>query len=349
MASTVPLDGLGPTVVVDIDPVPETKAGAATDRSTSSSASPSRPRSKSRVPAVPRTPAPQPPPAAVAERRAVEEAERKEAERKEAEPKLREFDERLDGTPPPPPASRVSGVAASRAPQHGGGGVGGGVGGIGDGPAVRARAPRTVRPSYARRTEAPLAASASAAAAAPASASASESGSVGATIAAGGQHALRDSDAFDELLANGFVVETKEEGSGKRRPREGDVVQVKVETYVSLCYVCVRARVCVRVCMCVNCSYAPILPLLSSRCHISTLRPSTLNLPAGVGPQHETVHESGINASGHCRGWKVSWEKSRRSRAYMEPVRRGRDGNVRGRFGRCCEGSGPGRAAYAGG
>ena len=46
--------------------------------------------------------------------------------------------------------------------------------------------------------------------------------------------------AFDELLDQGFVVETKEEGSGKRRPREGDTVQVKVETYVSLVF-CVLA------------------------------------------------------------------------------------------------------------
>ena len=88
---------------------------------------------------------------------------------------------------------------------------------------------------------------------------------VGAAIAAGGQHALRGSDAFDELLAKGFVVETKEEGSGKkRRPRKGDVVQVKVETYVSLvlCYVCVRAcvclcGVCVYLCGVCACSYVP--------------------------------------------------------------------------------------------
>ena len=46
--------------------------------------------------------------------------------------------------------------------------------------------------------------------------------------------------AFDELQVQGFVVETKEEGSGKRRPRKGDTVQVKVETYVSLVlYSCV--------------------------------------------------------------------------------------------------------------
>ena len=76
-----------------------------------------------------------------------------------------------------------------------------------------------------------------------------ESASAGASIALGGQHALRDSDAFDELLANGFVVETKEEGSGKRRPRKGDVVQVKVETYVSL-VLCVRACVYLSVCVC---------------------------------------------------------------------------------------------------
>ena len=276
MASTTPLDGVGPTVVVDIDPAPETKADAATDRGTSS-ASPSRHRSKSRVPAVPGTPAPQPPPAAVAERRAAEEAERIEAERKEAEPKLREFDQRLDGTPPPPPASRVSGVAAGRAPQHGKGCLcpaciarthGAGCTCPHCRPTTDAAASAAAAAAASASASASASTSASyattsAAAAASASASASESGSVGATIAAGGQHALRDSDAFDELLANGFVVETKEEGSGKRRPRKGDVVQVKVETYVSDAFgggacACVRACVCVRVCacMCVDCSYA---------------------------------------------------------------------------------------------
>ena len=45
-----------------------------------------------------------------------------------------------------------------------------------------------------------------------------------------GQHALEGIGSFDELLDQGFVVETKEEGSGERRPREGDTVQVKVET-----------------------------------------------------------------------------------------------------------------------
>ena len=67
-------------------------------------------------------------------------------------------------------------------------------------------------------------------------------------IAEGGEEGENRGDgvAFDELLDQGFVVETKEEGSGKkRRPREGDTVQVKVETYVSLVLcacTCVRAR-----------------------------------------------------------------------------------------------------------
>ena len=67
-----------------------------------------------------------------------------------------------------------------------------------------------------------------------------------------GQHALEGIGSFDELLDKGFVVETKEEGSGKkRRPREGDVVQVKVETYVSLVLcVCACARVRARVYVC---------------------------------------------------------------------------------------------------
>ena len=125
---------------------------------------------------------------------------------------------------------------------------------------------------------------------------------VGAALTSGGQHALRDSDAFDELLANGFVVETKEEGSGKkRRPRKGDVVQVTVETYVSLVLcvcMCVSVCACVRVCVCVDCSRS------ASR---SPSLLSTLNPPSGVGPQYETVHESGINASRQGRGWKVSW------------------------------------------
>ena len=129
-----------------------------------------------------------------------------------------------------------------------------------------------------------------------------ESASAGEAIASGGQHALRDSDAFDELLANGFVVETKEEGSGKkRRPRKGDVVQVTVETYVSLVLcvcLCVSVCACVRVCVCVDCSRS------ASR---SPSLLSTLNPPSGVGPQYETVHESGINASRQGRGWKVSW------------------------------------------
>ena len=104
-----------------------------------------------------------------------------------------------------------------------------------------------------------------------------ESASAGASIAAGGQHALRDSDAFDELLAKGFVVETKEEGSGKRRPRKGDTVQVKVETYVSL-VLCVCACVCVCVCVWCVCVFVwcmcvlictPLLSLLSPRRHPS--------------------------------------------------------------------------------
>ena len=48
------------------------------------------------------------------------------------------------------------------------------------------------------------------------------------------QHALGDIDAFDELLDNGFVVEAQVEGSGEQRPSEGNMVQVKVEAYVSI-------------------------------------------------------------------------------------------------------------------
>jgi hypothetical protein len=58
------------------------------------------------------------------------------------------------------------------------------------------------------------------------------------------QHALGDIDAFDELLDNGFVVEAQVEGSGEQRPSEGDMVQVKVEAYVSI-YIFAVTRACV--------------------------------------------------------------------------------------------------------
>ena len=85
--------------------------------------------------------------------------------------------------------------------------------------------------------------------------------------------------SFDELLDQGFVVEMKEEGSGKRRPREGDTVQVKVETYVSLVLYCMR--VCVCVCAaCVNCvrqpSTSPLIPYLP-RNHIAPPHPHVLS------------------------------------------------------------------------